>query len=106
MILGVMEGLEDDNEEELSEYEESNLPRFSDSEFEEEDETDHQPTLKEPVSSHRTNRPATKNKQQEKNCDVLEPEMDRKTPYTCFMSKKNECKTCVQSNSVPCSLTC
>ncbi len=107
MILGVMEGLEDDNEEELSEYEDQiSLDSVTMSLKRRMRLTIKEPTIKEPVSSHRTNRPATKNKQQGKNCDVLEPEMDRKTPYTRFLSKKNECKTYIQSNSVPCSLMC
>ncbi len=51
-ILEEREGLEDDEKEELSEYEDHiSINSGSNNEFEEEDENDHQPASKEPVSS-------------------------------------------------------
>ncbi len=58
--------MEDDEEEELSEYEDRTfIDSESDNKFEEEDEVDHQTASEEPVSNHRTDRPvASGNKEQ------------------------------------------
>ncbi len=65
MNFEVRVGLEDDKEEELSEYEDHiSISSESDNEFEEEDETDHQLASKEPVSSWSQDNPANGQKQQ------------------------------------------
>ncbi len=97
MILEGTKGLEDDEEEKLSEYEDHiSINSESDSDFEEEDEIDHQPASKDPISSHTINQPVDSGDKEQatrKIYNVFGAKMDRKTPCTCIMSKRTVNKT-------------
>ncbi len=85
--------MEDDNDEELSEYEHhTSLNSESDDEFEKEDKIII--LLQRSLSAAGND---FGNKQQAtKTSTVFGPKMDMKTPHTCIMSEKNKCKTHIQ----------
>ncbi len=88
MILEERKGLEDDEEEELSGYEDHIfINSESDSEYEEEDKIDHQPASKDPVTSQSQHQQASQQWQQEKTAMCLGP---RWTGDTLYMHQEQE----------------